>query len=454
MSLLGFVHALHDLADLGAQVPRSGLGTSLLGVAGGGFEVLAEAQLLGDLGVGGVVVAYRGGDFRQVVNALGRNHALALAHGVDRFAGLEAHHGGDLLPEAVHAPVGELAGDGGDNGEFLVGHVEHVAVASNLLANGSQGVFAAPLFVFIKNDNIGHIEHFNLFELGVSTELGGHDVQGMVGHRRDGVAALADAAGLAEDEVEADRFGDLDGSVEVGADLRTAAAAGEAAHVEVVVRERIHADAVPKQGAAGSLSGRVNAQQADLLAGVVPLNAEHQFVEQAGFSCAARTGEPNHGHVLVRGAARLNGRLERLLVGRFRERQQQADLGHVVGRDRPVQAVRALLAHEVNLAGEPHQVVNHAHQAHRAAVVGRVDLGDARLVEGANFRRCDGAATAAKDADVLATGFIEQLTNVREVLHVAALVRGQGHGVSVFLNGAVNHRFGGLVVAEVNDFGP
>ena len=79
--------------------------------------------------------------------------------------------------EAIHAPVGELAGDGGDDGEFLIGHVKHVAVASHLLANGSQGVFAASLFVFIKNDNIGHIEHFNLLELGVSTELGSHHVQ-------------------------------------------------------------------------------------------------------------------------------------------------------------------------------------------------------------------------------------------------------------------------------------
>ena len=447
-------HAFHDLADLRTQVLGRVLGTALLGVAGGGFEVLAEAQLLGDLGVGGVVVPHRGGNFRKVVNALGRNHAFALAHGVDRLAGLEAHHSGDLLPETVHTPVSELARDGGDDGEFLVGHVEHVAVASHLLANGSQGVFAASLFVFIKNDNIGHVKHFNLLELGVSPEFGGHHIEGMVGHRRDGVAALADAAGFAENEVEADRFGDLDGSVEVGADLRAAATAGETAHVEVVVGERVHADAVPKQGAAGSLSGRVDAQQADLLAGVVALNAEHQFVEQAGFPRAARTGEPDDGHVLVRGAARLNGRLERLLVGRFREREQQTDLGHVLGRHRPVQAVHALLTDQVDLAGEPHQVVNHAHQAHGSPVVGRVDLGDARLVEGANFGRRDGAATAAKDADVLATGFIEQLANVGEVLHVAALVRGQGHGVRVFLNGAVNHRFGGLVVAEVNDFGP
>ena len=84
-------------------------------------------------------------------------------------------------------PRQRTGSNGGDDGELLVGHVEHVAVAAYLLANGSQGVFAASLFVFIKNDNIGHIEHFNLLELGVSPEFGGHDVKGMVGHRRDGV---------------------------------------------------------------------------------------------------------------------------------------------------------------------------------------------------------------------------------------------------------------------------
>ncbi len=413
-----------------------------------------KAEFLGNFGVGGVVVAHRGGDFRQVVHTFGRNDALALAHGVDRFGCLKAHQSGDLLPQAVHASVSELAGDGGDDGEFLVGHVEHVAVAAHLLANGSQGVFAAALLVLVEHDHVGHVKHLDLLELGVGAELGGHDVKRTVGHRRDGVAALADAAGLAEDEVEADRLGDLDGSVEVGADLRAAATAGEAAHVEVVVGERIHADAVPKKGATGSLSRRVNAQQADLLAGVIPLNAEHQFVEQTGFSSPTRSGEPDDGHVLVRGATRFNSGLERLLVGRFRERQQQAHFGHVVGRDRSVQAVHARFTNQINVARHAHQVVNHAHETHRTAVVGRVDFGNTRLVKGANFGRRDGASATAKDADVLATGLIEQLANVGEVLHVAALVGGQGHGVGVFLNGAVNHRFGRLVVAEVNDFGP
>ena len=100
--------------------------------------MLAEAEFLGDFGVGGVVVAHRGGDFRQVVNPFGRNDAFTLTHGVDRFGCLKAHESGDLLPQPVNATVSELAGDGGDDGKFLIGDIEHVAVAAHLLANGSQ----------------------------------------------------------------------------------------------------------------------------------------------------------------------------------------------------------------------------------------------------------------------------------------------------------------------------
>ena len=111
---------------------------------------------------------------------------------------------------------------------------------------------------------------------------------------------MANAACFTKNEVETDRFGDFDGPVQVGADLRAAATAGQAAHVEVVVRKRIHADAIPKQGATGSLSGRVNAEQAHLLSGVVPLNAKHQFIEETGFSSTARSGEPDDRDILVR----------------------------------------------------------------------------------------------------------------------------------------------------------
>ena len=75
-------------------------------------------------------------------------------------------------------------------------------------------------------------------------------------------------------------------------------------------------------------------------------------------------------------------------------------------------------------------------------------------MEGSNFRRGNGSSTTAKDTDVLAACLIKQLADVGEVLDVAALVRRQGYGVSVFLNGAVKHGFCRLVVAEMDDFSP
>ena len=73
-------------------------------------------------------------------------------------------------------------------------------------------------------------------------------------------------------------------------------------------------------------------------------------------------------------------------------------------------------------------------------------------MKGTNFGRRDGATPTAKDAHVFATCFVEQLSNVREILDVAALIGSQGHGVGVFLNSTIDHGFGRLVVAEVNDF--
>ncbi len=173
----GFFKGLHDLVNLGSQVLRCILGPTFFGMAGSGFEVLAQAQLLGDLGVRGVVIADLSSDFGEVVYTLGWNHALAFAHRIDGLAGLKANQSSDLLPQAVNTAVSELAGDGGDDGEFFVGDVEHVPVAAHLLTDGSQGIFTTALFIFIKNNNIGNIEHFNLLELGVRTKLGGHDVQ-------------------------------------------------------------------------------------------------------------------------------------------------------------------------------------------------------------------------------------------------------------------------------------
>ena len=65
---------------------------------------------------------------------------------------------------------------------------------------------------------------------------------------------------------------------------------------------------------------------------------------------------------------------------------------------------------------------------------------DANLEDGQNMTGGNAANAATEDADVLATCLVEQLADVGEVLHVAALIGRERHGVGVFLNGTVNDR--------------
>ena len=97
------------------------------------------------------------------------------------------------------------------------------------------------------------------------------------------------------------------------------------------------------------------------------------------------------------------------------------------------------------------EVVDHALQPHGASVVRVVDAFDAVGVEFFDFLRKDGSAAAAENADVARTALVQEVFHVLEILHVAALVGGHGNGLSVFLDGTVDHFVYTAVVAEVND---
>ena len=295
----------HQFLDLGLEVVGGRRRVALTRLCGRSAEVLNHAQPLGDVVLSGMVVADGGRDFGEVMHALGRDDARASPRFVGGSGGVEGggfaalEQGSQALPQAIHARVGELAGHRGDDGQVLIWSIEHVPVAAHLLADGPQGVFAAALLELVQHDEISDIEHLDFLELRVGAEFRGHHVEGVVGHGRDGVTALADAAGFAEDEVEADRLGHLDGAVEVIRNLRARAAARQRAHEQVVVGECVHADAVAQQGAAGALSCGVHAQQADLEFGIVAHDAQHQFVQEAGFSGPTGAGESDDGNVAL-----------------------------------------------------------------------------------------------------------------------------------------------------------
>ena len=111
-------------------------------------------------------------------------------------------------------------------------------------------------------------------------------------------------------------------------------------------------------------------------------------------------------------------------------------------------AVQVLAGGEVRLF---EQVVDHALQAHGAAVVGGVDAGDAVVLEVLNLGGQNDAAAAAEEFDVARAPLFEEVVHVLEVLVVAALVAGNGNGLGIFLNGAVHDFLHRAVVAQVDN---
>ena len=184
-----------------------------------------------------MVFAHRCRNFGQVVDAFWRNNALGRPHLTNRFARFKTNDFREFAPQPVNTTVSKLAGNGRYDWKFFIRNVKHVSVASNLLTNCSECILTASLFVLVEHDDISDVKHLNLLKLGMCTELSGHDVERMVGHRCDGITALTYAAGLAENHVKSNRFGHLNGSVEVGTDFRTRASTGEASHEQVIVRK-------------------------------------------------------------------------------------------------------------------------------------------------------------------------------------------------------------------------
>ncbi len=189
-------------------------------MVGSGLEVLAQAQLLSNRFIGSVVLADGGRYLRQVVDSLRRNHAFACSHLIDRFTCFKPNHSGKFEPQSVNTTVSELAGDGCHDGEFFVRHIEHVTVASNLLANCTKRIFAASLLVLVEHDDVCHIQHLDFLKLGMCSELSGHDVERTVGHRGNRIATLTDSTRFTKNHVKTNRFGNFDGSVKVGTDFR------------------------------------------------------------------------------------------------------------------------------------------------------------------------------------------------------------------------------------------
>src|SRR5690606_34334676 len=184
-----------------------------LGVVTGPLESLDLACEL-DLHLDIVLVTtYRPRNLGEIVDALAgddirgaRRHAELVAWDLDLPAllGEFAKFSAQGVVEPVDPIVVEAARHRAEDGNGLIRDVvADLAVASHLLAHVAKRVFRTFVLVLVDRYEVGDVEHLDLLELTLRTVLGGHDVQGHVGHAFDLGVALADAARLDDDEVVA-----------------------------------------------------------------------------------------------------------------------------------------------------------------------------------------------------------------------------------------------------------
>jgi hypothetical protein len=218
-----------------------------------------------------LVAAYRVGDLGQVTGAGGRHHRRlvgAVAYADQRQGALGQLQAelcqADLqrLVQRGHAVVVEARGHGAEHRHLLRWRGPGFLVALHLLGHIAQSVRGALAVELVDGDELGEIEHVDLFQLAGGAKLRRHHVHRHVHMRHDGGIALADARGLHDDQIEAGR---LAGRHHVGqrlADLTSEVTRGQAAHEDarpLLPRvDRVHADAVAQQGATALAPRRVD----------------------------------------------------------------------------------------------------------------------------------------------------------------------------------------------------
>ncbi len=353
----------------------------------------------------------------------------------------------DGLIERRHPVVIEACSDSAVDRHLLRPPIEQHMVALILLAHIVQGVFRAAAFELVDGDEVGEVQHVDLFELARGAEFRRHHIDRHVGDLGDRRVALADPGGLDDDQVEAGRLAGGDRVGNGGRQFGARAARRERAHIDVRMIERVHADAVAEQGSAGAPPGRVDRQHGDLqLVLIVQPEPADQFVGEARLARAAGAGEAENRRLLLRCVGKdgpdLGG------AGAVLARRDDA-------RERPPVAPRK----SGRIGGQPRgeieigagdDVVDHPLQAHDLPVFRRVDAGDPIGVELGDLVGHDHPAAAAEHLDVGRPRLAQQVEHVFEEFDVPALIGGHRDAVDVLLHGGGDDFLDRAVVAEIN----
>ncbi len=414
-----------------------------------------------------LVAAHRVRDLREVAGARGRHHrrlVRAVAHGHLRqpaLAQAQAQFGQarlECLVQGGHAVVVEARGVGAEDRHLLGAAAEGFAIALHLLGDVAQRVGRSLAVELVDGDELGEVQHVDLFELAGRAELGRHHVERHVHVRHDRGVALADAGGLDDHEIEA---GDLAGGDDVGqrgGDFAAEVARGQRAHVDPRAlrprRDRVHADAVAEQGAPALAARGVDGDDGDVEANrpgrcagariswsvsedlpappvpVTPTTGMRRLAASARTACSScASAVPFSSAVISCASAR-----------------QPCSVWPCQGA--PISRSGAKgTGSQVHVAAHDH-VVDHALQAHLLPVLGRVDARDAVGVQVGDLLGDDHAAATPEYLDVAAVALPQQIERVLEVLDVAALVGADGNALHVLLQRRGDHLVHRAVVAR------
>ena len=184
----------------------------------------------------------------------------------------------------------------------------------------------------------------------------------------------------------------------------------------------------------------------------VPHQARQQLVGQARLARAAGAGDADDRHLVPRARQR-PADLLRLRVARSPSAPSSTEMVRAI---RPWS--RALSGPEL-VGGLAHRgdarehVVDHAGQAHAAAVLGRVDLLHAVALERLDLVRARWCRRRRPPRARAVAALAQHVDHVGEVLVVAALVGADGDGVGVLVDGGAHDVGDAAVVAEVHHLG-
>ena len=159
------------------------------------------------------------------------------------------------------------------------------AVALHLLGDIAQRILCALAVELVDRDEVGEVQHVDLFQLRRGAEFRRHHVQAGVHMRHDRRIALANARGLDDHQVEA---GHAAGGNDIGQRLRNFGAcfarrqrAHEHARLAAPRADRIHADAVAEQRAARLAARRIDRNHGDIqLVILIDTQAADQLIRQ------------------------------------------------------------------------------------------------------------------------------------------------------------------------------